>query len=317
MEKIWEIKDPDAYTRGKKTVIRRGPPPREEKDPAKAYSLSMFYWGGGQLYIDHIVKGTAFLLTAVTLLAFVILGVIYCGEVLDFLRSRNISLSSAFLGGEIFLFLVLLFWAFNAGDAYQGAARTRKVRFRGVNSRISPFLGSLVCPGWGQFLNGQPLKGSVYSGLTVIGTFAVFSTVLTYLVWPLLDATDTRYIVEGISSVSICIVPFVPLLWAVSVYDALKVSLDDLLKEPLWERIKAAYYRGRTQGWMRGVFPQVKRTFMLVLFLSFFLIVVHYWFPESYYIDLLTGVKRVLSDRGMTIVPEMIERALALMVSRQ
>jgi TM2 domain-containing membrane protein YozV len=185
----------------------------------------------------------------------------------------------------------------------------------GIRSRVAPFLASLVAPGWGQFLNSQALKGSIHSGLAVVGAFAVLSFLATLAVWPELDASDARFIVEGISAVSLLLLPLVPLLWAVSAYDALKVSLDDLKKEPLWERIKAAYYRGRTQGWVRGVFPQIKGTFLLVLFLVFFVIVVYSWFPVRYYAGLLEWVKGALSDRGMTIVPALIDRVLAWMAS--
>jgi hypothetical protein len=315
MEKVWEIKDPDAYLRGKKPATGPRPALREEKDPSRAYNLSMFYWGGGQLYNDRLVKGAVFLVSQVLVLAGAVLYVIYDDELVQFLQTRGTSLSSAFLGGEALLFCILLFWVSNAADAYRSAARTRKTRFRGVNSRVTPLLGSLVLPGWGQFLNGQPVKGSFYSALAVVSVFSVLAVVLTFLAWPLLDPTDSRFIVEGISAVCLLIAPLVPLLWTLSAYDALKVSMDDLLKEPLWERIKAAYYRGRTQGWVRGVFPQIKGTFLLVLSLTFFLIVVHYWFPTGFYAKLLASVQALLQDRGMTIVPELIGKLLAMMAA--
>jgi TM2 domain-containing membrane protein YozV len=315
MDKVWEIKDPATYLRGKKPAPRRAPPPREEKDPSKAYDLSMFYWGGGQLYNDQLVKGAVFLVSQLLVLAGAVLFVIYDDELLRFLRASGTSLSSMFLGGEVLLFCILLFWVSNAADAYRGSARTRKSRFRGVNNRVAPFLGSLIVPGWGQFLNGQPVKGSLFSVLAVIESFSLLSVALTFLAWPLLDPGDSRFIVEGIFAVCLIIAPTAPLIWTLSAYDALKVSRDDLLKEPLWERIKAAYYRGRTQGWVRGVFPQIKGTFLLVLFLTFFVIVVYYWFPIGFYAKLLSAVQTLLRDRGMTIVPELIDRLLALMAA--
>ena len=315
MEKFYDVDKPEAYNRGRKTVIRRGPPPREEKDPASAYSRSMLYWGGGQLYNDEVGKGTAFLIMAVLILSALVLAAIYRVEMVETLRRQGISVSDAFLGAEMALLLVLVFWAYNAGDAYQQAVRSRKTRFVGVQSRVTPLLASLVVPGWGQFLNGQAFKGSIYTGLAIIGVFSLLSVVLTFLAWPVLDASDSRFIAEGVAAVSLFVVPLLPLLWALGAYDALKVSLDDLLKEPLWERIKAAYYRGRTQGWLRGVFPQIKGTFLLVLFLAFFVIVVYYWFPIGFYTDILAAVKRILSERGMTIIPELIDRALAWMAT--
>jgi TM2 domain-containing membrane protein YozV len=313
MEKVWEIKDPDSYLR-KKTVVRKGPPVAE-KDPAKAYSLSLLCWGGGQLYNNQLAKASVFLITMVLLLVFTVLGATNSAELLKFLHEKKISLSDAFLYAEIALFFIILIWVFNAGDAYHFARRTRRTPFRGVNSKLTPILGSLVLPGWGQFLNGQQLKGSIYAGLSVVSIFSVLSVVLTFLAWPMLDASDTRFLAEGISAVCLIIVPFIPFLWLFSAYDALMVSLDDLKKEPLWERIKAAYYRGRSQGWVRGVFPQIKGTFLLVLVLAFFVIIVHYyWFPKEFYTEQLMSVKQLLSERGMTIVPGLIDRLLMWIV---
>ena len=61
MEKVWEVKDPKAYLQGKKAPTGPRPAPAEQKDPARAYNLSMFYWGGGQLYNDQLRKGGAFM----------------------------------------------------------------------------------------------------------------------------------------------------------------------------------------------------------------------------------------------------------------
>ena len=313
MDKVWEIKDPEAYLKKKKTHSTPRPELREQKDPAKAYSLSMFYWGGGQLYNDQLEKGVAFLVSQLLVLAGVVLLVIYDDELLQFLRERRISLSDAFLAGEIMLFLVILFWASNAADAYRTAARARKARFPGVSSRVTPCLGSLLAPGWGQFLNGQPIKGTLFSVLAVMAGFSVFSAVLTYLAWPRLDGGDTLFIIEEISAVSLLITPLAPLLWIFSAYDAFKVSNDELLKEPLWERIKAAYYRGRTQGIVAGIIPQIKGTAILILVLACLMIVVHYWFPTGFYAGFLRSVQRLLAERGMTIVPSLIENALSWM----
>jgi hypothetical protein len=315
MEKVWEIKDPESYLRGKK--IARGPRPalREERDPSSAYNRSLLAWGLGQLYNDQLVKGTVFMVLMLAVFGGTVLGAIYRNEVYRFLLDRGISCSAMFLTAETLLCGVLLFWVYNAADAYSFAARYRRTRFRGIPSRVTPFLCSLLLPGWGQYLNGQPLKGALCASLAVIGVFSVLAVILTFLAWPLLDPTDNRFIVEEIFAVCLLIIPLAPLLWVLSAHDALKVSRDDLLKEPLWERIKAAYYRGRTQGWVRGVFPQIKGTFMLALYLTFFVIVVHYWFPTGFYAKHLTAAQALLRGRGMTIVPELIGKLLTMMAA--
>jgi TM2 domain-containing membrane protein YozV len=311
MEKIWEIPDPDELLHIRKTgTTTKQVPVREEKDPAKAYTLSTVVWGLGQFYTDQIGKGALFMVLMLFAAAGTVFSFFYWDTVLVFLVLRDLSLSGAFLNLEILLFCLLLLWTYNAGDAYHQAAKGRITRFHGVSSRVSPALCSLMVPGWGQYLNGQPVKGGIYRSLSVFAIFSLLSTPAVILAWPYLENTNSRFIVEGIFAVSVLGAPLLPLLWALSVHDAFKVSRDDLLKERLWERLKAAYYRGRTQGWVRGIFPQVKGTFLLVLFLALFIIVVYYWFPKGYYLEELTHLRSSLGRQGMTIVPEMIGRIL-------
>jgi TM2 domain-containing membrane protein YozV len=310
MDKVWEIKDPDTYLRKKRPQGER-PAPSEQKDPAKAYSLSMLWWGSGQLYNDQLGKGAAFFISAMVLLFTAGLLAVYRVSALQFLRDRGASIANAFLFSELLLFLAILFWAFNAADAYRHAARTRSTRFRGVPSSVTPLLASLASPGWGQFLNGQPFKGSIYAALAVLGSFAVLTVFLSLLFWPVLEPSDSRVMVEELFVLCALMLPFVPLLWAFSAHDAFKVSRDDLLKEPLWERMKAAYYRARTQGWVRGLFPQIRGTFLLVLVLAFFVVVVHYWSPLGFYAKLLASAHEFTRNRGMTIAPEIITEIMA------
>lgn len=315
MDKVWEIKDPESYLKAKNTAPRPVPLPREERDPASAYNRSLLAWGLGQLYNDQVVKGTVFLVLMLFTIFGTVLGAIYRLELYRVLLSHGISPSTLFLAGEALLFSVLLFWVHNAADAYFFAARRRRTRFIGVNSTVAPSLCSLVLPGWGQYLNGQPVKGAFCASLAVLGVFSVLTSVFTYRIWPFLDAGTARFTIEGIFAVSLLFLPLVPAIWVFSVHDAFKVSSDDLLKEPLWERMKAAYYRGRTQGWVRGVFPQIQGTFLLVLFLTFFIIVVHFWFPTGFYTRKLAAAQTLLQGRGMTIVPELIGKMLEFIAS--
>ena len=314
MEKVWEIKDPDsrltelATKRGKKPVQPR----RDEKNPGRAYSLSMLHWGGGQLYNDQF-KGAVFLVMMLMVVAGTVLSAIFNDELLEYLHSLGISTAETFLGAEVLLLCILLFWTYNAADAYQGSARSRRTPFPGIPSRVLPVLGSLVFPGWGQFLNGQPFKGSIYTSLALLGIFSLVTLVATLLAWPYLEPSDARFAVEGIFTVSLFAAPVFPPVWALSVHDAFKVSSDELKKEPVWERIKASYYRGRSQGWVRGVFPHFRLTLLLVLVLVLVAMAVRYSFAKGFYIDWLKQIGSYLSSQGMTIVPELINRFLELL----
>src|SRR5512137_2233198 len=140
MDKVWEIKDPDSYLRETKPTSRERAEPREEKDPAAAYSRSLFCWGLGQLYNDQLVKGAVFMVSMLLLFGGTVLGVIYRQDLLDLLASLKISRSSAFLAAEALLFLAILFWISNAADAYRRADTSRKAPFPGVSNRITPVL---------------------------------------------------------------------------------------------------------------------------------------------------------------------------------
>jgi hypothetical protein len=306
MEKIWEIEDPDQPSR--RRIPEQPEPPRGEPDPAIAYTLSVFVWGLGQLYTDQIMKGAAFMVLMLLFAAGTVLSFFFWDNLLVFLVLRDLTRSGALLALEVLLLCALLFWTYSAADAYHQAARTRRTRFRGVSSRVAPVLCSLAVPGWGQYLNGQPIKGGVFRSLSVLGFFSILTVPAVILAWPYLEDTGSRFLIEGIFAVCLFSAPLLPLLWAVGCHDAFKVSREDLLKEPFRERLKAAYYRGRTQGWVRGVFPQVKGTFTLALYLVLFLIVTYYYFPKGYYREQLTGLRNVLAGQGMTIVPELIGR---------
>lgn len=312
-EKIWEIKDPESYTKSGRKKRATAQPARDEKDPAKAYSRSIFIWGAGQNYNGEYGKSLAFML----LMGAVCLGsgiaLFFWEDVLLYLKSVRIPFADAFLAAEIFLLCILLFWLGNAGDAYHRAAKTRRTRFPGMLSRVYPCLGSVLLPGWGQFLNGQPLKGSLLSALGALGIFSLLSVPAVLLAWPSLEAGNSRFIIEDIFTVSALSMPLLPFLWLFSAYDALRVSLDDYKKEPLWERIKAANNRRRTKGMVQGVYPWLGRTFVLALILAVSVIVVVRNFPARYYTEWLLSLRRELTKLGMVILPELITKLLALL----
>jgi len=309
MEKVWVIEDPDEKPRTRKTRDQ-GPPP-DEKSPAAAYSLSLLLWGAGQFHADRIIKGLVFFFLMLLSAAGVVIAVLQREQLLPLLRSIGIARSDAFLLGEFLLLAVLVFWAYNAADAYHLAAGERSRPFTGVKNRVFPVLCSLLFPGWGQYLNGQPVKGGIYASLSVIGLFAVLSAALTLAAWPFLEQSGGRDIIEEVLAADVFVALPVPFVWLFGCYDALKVSMDDYLKEPLLERMKAMNNRRRTQGWVRGVFPRIGNIFALSLVLVVFVAAAYRAFPEGYYLSLLDHASQALQHRGMTILPEIIRTVLS------
>ncbi len=307
MEKVWVMEDPDDRLHGCKTRrLTKEALPSDGKNPAAAYTLSLFFWGGGQIYNDQRAKGLLFLFAMLMVVMVSALAPMYWNSFLQVLRSYEISNADAFLTAEMLFFCVLIFWMYNAGDAYHKAIKARILPFAGVQSRAYPFLCSLLLPGWGQFLNGQPIKGSIFSGLSILSIFSLVSIPSVLVIWQSLEAVRSRFIIEEIFALTVLFAPVIPFLWIIGSFDALKVSLDEIKKESFFDRIKYANNRRRTRGWMRGVYPRIKLTVFLVLFLIIFARLTYHSFPKNYYSGQIEVVQVRLQELGMTIVPEMI-----------
>ncbi len=314
MEKVWVIKDPDQYLYPRHVKrITKGLPFADEKNPARAYTLSLFFWGGGQNYNNQRGKGLLFQVLMIIFLTGTILSFFYRNDMLPLLQTLGISNAEAFISGELLFFCILIFWTHNAGDAYHTAAKARRVPFAGVQSRVWPLLCSLLVPGWGQFLNGQPVKGSIFAGFSVLGIFSLVSIPSVLMAWPYLEVSKTRFVLETIFTVTVLYAPLIPFIWLLGGYDALIVSLDDIKKEPLIDRIRSANNRLRTQGWVRGIVPQFRLTIALGLLLIALSIAIYRYFPSDYYGEQLVHAQTWLRGQGMTMVPELVSRLLSVM----
>jgi hypothetical protein len=96
------------------------------------------------------------------------------------------------------------------------------------------------------------------------------------------------------------------------------VSHDDIKKDPLLERIRATNYRRQSQGWVRGVFPQIKTTLLLALFLSILVIIINqYYFPRNFYRGYCAEALRSSSKQGMVLIPDLISRIIAVLPASQ
>jgi len=307
MEKVWVIEDPDEYLNPRRT--RRIPKedlPPDEKDPALAYTLSLLFCGSGQLYNGQRAKGLNYIGLVLYGNAFALLLFMFQQEIPSYLFFYSISLAQAVLVAAFLLFFSLIFWFSNASDAYHAAMKARRTPFPGVSSRAWPVFCSLLVPGWGQFLNAQPVKGSLFAVCATFGIFSLLAVPGIMQAWPSLENSDSRLIVEGVLLLSLLSLLPMPVLWILSVFDAWKVGQDNIKKEPLLERLKAANNRRRSQGWVRGVFPQIKRTLLLALFLIILIIItVQFYFPWNFYREYLMKALSWSSKQGMMLISEL------------
>ena len=315
MEKIWVIKDPDEYLKPRRTqrITKEAAPPAEQ-DPALAYTLSLLCWGSGQLYNGQRAKGLSYMCLAVCGNAFALLLFTFQQEIPFYLRFYSISPAQAVLVAAFLVFCCLFFWVSNASDAYHAAMKFRRTTFTGVTGRAWPVFCSLLFPGWGQFLNGQPVKGGLFAVSATFGIFSLISVLEIPQAWPFLEDSYSRLIVEIVLLLSLFSLLPMPFLWVLGVFDAWKVVQDEIKKEPLLERLKAANNRRRVYGWVRGVFPQIERTLMLGLFLIILIIItVRFYFPWNYYRENLMNALSWSSKQGMMLIPELIRGIITVL----
>jgi len=315
VEKVWVIKDPDEYlkSRRKPRITTEYAPPVEQ-DPALAYTLSLLFWGSGQLYNGQRAKGLSYIGLALYGNAFALLLCMFQQEIPFYLFFYTISPARAVLAAALLLFVFLIFWIFNASDAYHNAMKARQTPFPGVSSRAWPVFCSLLVPGWGQFLNGQPIKGALFAVCAAFGIFSLISVLGILQAWPFLEDSYSRLIVEGVLLLSLLSLLPMPFLWVLGVFDAWKVGQDDIKKEPLLERLKAANNRRRAYGLVRGVFPQIKRTLILALFLIILIIItVRFYFPWNFYREYLMKALSWSSKQGMMLIPELIRGIITVL----
>jgi len=234
----------------------------------------------------------------------------FWGFITSSLQSVSITPSEILAACGIFYLSGLIFWAFNAIHAYYKATKTRTDSFQGIGNRLLPPLCSVLIPGWGQFLNGQPKKGSIFLLFALAGHFVLSAFLITFLFWPMLETDTDRLFLESILAIAIILSSLVLLMWLFSIYDATRVSLEPLKKEPLYKRVGYAINRLRMKGWKLGIVPQMKLTLMMSLFLALSLILGYYYFPQRDYVILLKNLRSQLSNQRMVIIPNLIDQFL-------
>jgi TM2 domain-containing membrane protein YozV len=313
-QKVWVIRGhyegaaPNAPTTGG-LVTALHPAKAKQKDPALAYSMSLFIWGCGQLYNRRWKSGALLFLFMIIFCLSMSMIVMYWTFLVNFFGSINISRSGTFLIC-VFLYLAgLLTWYLNSCHAYFNTIKINGNPFEGLKSVFLPAVCSLFMPGWGQFLNGQPKKGICFQIFSLAGFVAFPAMLIIFLVWPTMEASQARLIVEWIFTVSIISTPLILMMWLFSIYDAARISMDKMKKEPLGKRIRyqISRYQHNIQiyGWKNAMLQIIKRIVVIMLLLTFGVISYRY-IPRVYYIQQLQDLGDRVSQQEMTVLPDLI-----------
>jgi TM2 domain-containing membrane protein YozV len=309
-DRVYEIRDPgEKRTRVKQTKKVHPAKRTDQKNPAVALSLSLLFWGGGQFYNDQVGRGVLFFLL-MSIYSAVVLVLIFGQEtVAGYLSYEKISMDFVFIALGLFYALGVLLWAFNADQAYHRAAKSRREAFTGVSSKVTPVLCSLLIPGWGQFLNGQDKKGGVFLGLACVSLLSVATILGIILLWPSFEVDRYRIFFEMMLVIALIYTPLIPIVWLISAFDALKVSIDEVKKESFLKRMKYVNYRRKMHG-LRGIIPHYRLTMALGVLLVTILSVGFFMSPQKYYMPRLKNLHGSLVDKKMVIIPYVLEKII-------
>ena len=217
---------------------------------------------------------------------------------------------SAFVSGVIASFLAgLLLWVANAVCAYYGAVRLRDEPFLGVEKELWPFFGSLLFPGWGQFLNGQPRKGVFFLLFGAAGIFSACVLFASQYLWPMLNPGPARNVFETCLACALALVPVSLLMWIVSAYDAFRGSRE-MFRQRL--SMKNTGYRIGRRWTLRCLIPRGSAVLGLLLAISLGMQFV----PKSYYLDSLEKIRVEMLNSHMQVMPDLVEGAIGVLERR-
>jgi TM2 domain-containing membrane protein YozV len=317
-QKIWVIDDtPEqqvpATKTSQSTVSTVQKKNTKQRNPSLAYSLSFIIWGCGQFYNRQWRLGILFLIFMINFYLFMSIVVIHWQSIKSFLELIYVDFSEALLISGFFYFSGLVVWHLNAWQAYLKSKSISARSFNGIKMKLLPAVCSLLMPGWGQLLNGQTKKGLFFHVFAITGLATLPFILIIFLIWPTLEASRSRLIIEWIFSISIILLPFILIMWIFNIFDAVKVSLNNSKKVPLPIRIKYAIKKFRHHiqlyGRKNAVLPLIKRTTLIILLLVFCVINYHS-VPEKFYMQQLQNLGNRMSEQEMTVIPSIIKKLL-------
>jgi hypothetical protein len=281
----------------------------EQRNPSLAYSLSIIIWGCGQFYNRQWRLGIIFLLFMINFYVFISIVVRYWESIKFTCESNYVDCSGTLLIYCILYLSGLIVWYLNAWQAYLKTKKINARSLKGTRVTLLRVVCSLLMPGWGQLLNGQVKKGLFFQLFALAGLAALPFILTVFLVWPALEASRSRVVIEWIFSISIILLPIILMMWIFNIFDA-AMSKDNTRKGPLL-RIKNAInrFRYRTQlyGLKNAVFPLIKRTIILTLLLIFCGINYHF-VPKKFYLQQLQHFGNRMLEKEMTVIPGIIKK---------
>jgi TM2 domain-containing membrane protein YozV len=314
-QKVWYIDDPyweekpETGEEHKPCAVEpetetQAPAVALPKSPARSFSLSMVIWGSGQMYNGAYLPGSLFMAAMPAFYA--PLAVMLFRSLASRPQAGSGIPAMVFVAGVMgYLFIGLFCWLANAVDAYYRTVRSRSEPFRGVDNELHPLLGSILFPGCGQFLNGQPVKGLFFLICGLAGVLAVAFVCLILYIWPGLKAGPAGDTFEICLVVALLLIPIAFVTWLVSAYDAYR-SCKELSHEK--KRSSSSVETARKTKPGKYLLPRLNAVLVMLLAIS----VGMQSFPRTYYLDSLEKLRIETLNHHLEIIPGLLGKVIGL-----
>lgn len=313
-KKIWEIphtvidgaSDKGAETLSTKKVLHPYLK-TNEKNPAIAATLSMFLWGGGQIYNKDTKYGLPLLIAMISSGFAFFMIMINWHVVFTFLKGLGITPINIILMFFFLYALLMLIWYGNIIHAYFTVDRARNEPFNGTEHPVLSGIASTLIPGWGQIMNGQPIKGAIYLFSFFGGLFCLTFIISAAALWPSIDMENEKSVFEKMLLTTGVSAFIASLLWLINIFDAIIVAFEPVKKESVRKRLRYSINRIKSRRNQMELWQRAKVTFFLTLLLILSVAISYNFFPKEYYYDTLTSLSRDLNKNGMKVLPAFIQ----------
>ncbi|UCD85592.1 MAG: hypothetical protein JSU92_05220 [Deltaproteobacteria bacterium] len=304
-QKVWSITEEKKTKRmpaGTVPLPSLQPSPRS---PLWAATLSLFLWGLGQLYNKQYREGVLFFLlmmfwASIFYFTLNLWNRLPLGSLAIFLSLTGLSL------------LGISFWTYQIFEAYRAANRKKSTEFSGMENALIAAVASILIPGWGQLINGQPKKATFFLPFHFLRCWLTGLFWLTPFLWQHLSVGPEKIFFEKFLLGISLTIPLIVIFCLLSISDAIKIAQHPGKREPLRKRIKYAWNRWRIKMPRVKVSKLRKRRVVLLVLLLLALAAVYLssiYFPvKQDYLSKMTELEQKLEDAGFVIIPEYLKK---------
>ena len=209
-----------SASRGK---VRYAQPPASGTRAMWSSTFSLFLCGAGQAYNGQGKFGLLLLLTEALFVSVNWAVISLWSEVKEMVELFGITEWQLFVSLAASNYLMILI---SLGSVHQSYRHAEEIdgRFGGMDNPAISGIASMVVPGWGQLVNGQPGKAVVFLLGYLSGLYALALLLFTPLLKLLATVDPGNILSPQVNAVSAGVLVVAGIAWLLSVYDAMLVA---------------------------------------------------------------------------------------------